>query len=120
LTGTVKVNLDHLIDTSKENPKITALGVDPVSQDMWAGIGPTLAHFDKNGDYLGDYFIATLEGAPVRASAIIVEPERLIVATDTRGVYEFARASATSRSSLPAAIITQPKPQPKPQSTPQQ
>jgi hypothetical protein len=108
LTGTVKANLDHIIDTSKENPKITALGVDPVSQDMWAGIGRTLAHFDKNGDYLGDYFIATPEGALVRASAIIVEPDRLIVATDARGVYEFARASTTGRSSLPAAIFTQP------------
>jgi hypothetical protein len=116
LTGTVKVNLDHIIDTSKENPKITALGVDPVSQDVWTGIGRTLAHFDKNGDYLGDYFIATPEGALVRASAIIVEPERLIVATDARGVYEFARASPTSRSWLPAAIITRPNPQ----STPEQ
>ena len=112
LTGTVKVNLDHFVDTSKENPKITALGVDPVSQDMWAGIGRTLAHFDKNGDYLGDYFIATPEGALVRASAIIVEPDRLIVATDARGIYEFARASASSRQSLPAAIISQPKQQP--------
>jgi hypothetical protein len=120
LTGTVKVNLDHIIDTSKENPKITALGVDPVSQDMWAGIGRTLAHFDKNGDYLGDYFIATPEGALVRASAIIVEPDRLIVATDARGVYEFARASTTGRSSLPAAILTQPAAQQKLQATPQQ
>jgi hypothetical protein len=126
LTGTVKVNLDHFVDTSKENPKITALGVDPVSQDMWAGIGRTLAHFDKNGDYLGDYFIATPEGALVRASAIIVEPDRLIVATDARGVYEFARASASGRSSLPSAIISQPKPpaqqtpQPKSQGATQQ
>ncbi|MGB8542878.1 MAG: hypothetical protein WCD49_14710 [Candidatus Acidiferrales bacterium] len=119
LTGTVKVNLDHFVDTSKENPKITALGVDPVSQDMWAGIGRTLAHFDKNGDYLGDYFIATPEGALVRASAIIVEPERLIVATDARGIYEFARAGASDRSSLPSAIISQPNP-PAPQTTPQQ
>ncbi len=111
LTGTVKVNLDHIIDTSKENPKITALGVDPVSQDMWAGIGRTLAHFDKNGDYLGDYFIATPEGALVRASAIIVEPDRLIVATDARGIYEFARAGATAHSSLPTAIIAPSKPE---------
>jgi hypothetical protein len=111
LTGTVKVNLDHIIDTSKENPKLTALSVDPVSQDMWAGIGRTLAHFDKNGDYLGDYFIATPEGALVRASAIIVEPDRLIVATDARGIYEFARASANGHSSVPTAIINQPRPE---------
>jgi hypothetical protein len=56
----------------------------------------------------------------VRASAIIVELDRLIVATDARGVYEFARASTTARSSLPAAIITQPTPQQKQQATPQQ
>jgi hypothetical protein len=44
----------------------------------------------------------------------------LIVATDARGVYEFARASTTGRSSLPVAILTQPAAQQKLQATPQQ
>jgi hypothetical protein len=116
LTGTVKVNLDHIIDTSKDKPAITAVGVDPVTQDVWAAIGRTLAHFDKNGNYLGDYFIATPEGAFLHASAIIVEPDRLIVASD-RGVYEFARSGGPAHSAAPPPIVA---PKGKPQASRQQ
>jgi hypothetical protein len=117
LTGTVKVNLDHLAPSSDDKPAITAVGVDPVSQDIWAAIGRVLVHFDKNGDYLGDYYIATGEGAPLRASAIIVEPDRLIVASDSRGVYEFPRSNGPASHTSPASLGTQQTPQ---QPTPQQ
>jgi hypothetical protein len=114
LTATVKVNLDQFVDTSMDKPVITALGVDPVTLDVWAGIGRVLAHFDKNGNYLGDYFIATPEGALIRASAIIVEPDRLIVASDSRGVYEFARSGGPVQSAVPRIIVTQPADQKNP------
>ena len=118
LTGTVKVNLDHIGGASDDKPVITAVGVDRVSQDIWAAIGRVLVHFDKNGDYLGDYYMATPEGAPLRASAIIVEADRLIVASDSRGVYEFPRSdSSASHSWAPGSVGTQRTPQ---QSTPQQ
>lgn len=118
LTGTVKVNLDHPPNSSDDKPLITAVGVDRVSQDIWAAIGRVLVHFDKNGDYLADYYLATSDGAPLRASAIIVEPDRLIVASDSRGIYEFPRSDASaSHSSGPSSIATQPAPQ---QSKPQQ
>jgi hypothetical protein len=117
LTGTVKVNLDHLVGSSGEKPLITAVGVDHVSQDIWAAIGRVLVHFDKNGDYLGDYYMATPDGAPLRASAIIVEPDRLIVASDSRGIYEFPRSGASaSRSVVTGSLGTQ---HPAQQSTPQ-
>jgi len=118
LTGTVKVNLDRIAGASDDKPAITAVGVDRVSQDIWAAIGRVLVHFDKNGDYLGDYYIATPEGGPLRASAIIVEADRLIVASDSRGVYEFPRSdSSVSHTSAPGSVGTQPAPQ---LSTPQQ
>jgi hypothetical protein len=108
LTGTVKVNLDHFAPGSDDKPIITAVGVDPVSQDIWAAIGRVLAHFDKNGAYLGDYYITTPEGNPVHASAIIVEPDRLIVASDSRGVFEFARPDIrASRSSATGFVVPQ-------------
>src|ERR1700735_586181 len=117
LTGTVKVNLDRLPSSSDDKPLITAVGVDRVSQDIWAAIGSVLVHFDKNGDYLGDYYMATPEGAPLRASAIIVEPDRLIVASDSRGIYEFPRSGASaSHSVVTGSRGTQPPAQ---QSTPQ-
>jgi hypothetical protein len=108
LTGTVKVNLDHTVASSDDKPIITAVGVDPVTQDIWAAVGKVLVHFDKNGSYLGEYFIATPEGAPLRVSAIIVEPDRLLVASDSRGVYEFTRFDRkSSRASVRAAVVPQ-------------
>jgi hypothetical protein len=115
LTGTVKVNLDHTVPSSQDKPVITAVGVDPNSQDIWAAVGKVLVHFDKNGSYLGEYFIATPEGAPLRVSAIIVEPDRLIVASDSRGVYEFTRFDRNApRSRLRGAVLPPQGPQQNP------
>jgi len=109
LTGTVKVNLDHFAAESDDKPIITAVGVDPASQDMWVAIGRVLAHFDKNGSYLGDCYITTPEGNPLHASAIIVEPDRLIVASDARGIFEFTRPDLhAARSSTVQGAVAQP------------
>ncbi|MFY9804476.1 MAG: hypothetical protein WA211_03235 [Candidatus Acidiferrales bacterium] len=108
VTGSVKVNLDHPVPSSTDKPVLTAVGVDPVSRDIWAAIGKVLVHFDKNGNYVAEYFIATPEGAPLHVSAIVVEPDRLIVASDSRGIYEFTRFDRnTSRSSVRAAVAPQ-------------
>ena len=110
MTGTVKVNLDHFARESDDKPIITAVGVDPASQDMWVAIGRVLAHFDKNGGYLGDYYITTPEGNPLHASAIIVESDRLIVASDARGIFEFTRPDlhAAARGATPQGTVAQP------------
>jgi hypothetical protein len=94
VTATVKVNLDRKSVDPDEKLAITAVGVDAVSQDIWEGLGKVLVHFDKSGGYMGTYFIATPDGAPLRASAILVEPDRLIIASETQGIYEFARPDA--------------------------
>jgi hypothetical protein len=107
-TGTVKVNLDHFASGSDEKPVITAVGVDPATQEIWVAIGRLLAHFDKNGAYLADYFIVTPEGTPLHVSAIVVEAGRLVVASDARGIFEFARPDVrSSRAAMPDAIIPQ-------------
>lgn len=104
-TGTVKLNLDHFAADSTDKPVITAVGVDPANQEIWAAIGKVLVHFDKSGRYLGEYYIVTPEGTSLRASAIVVEPDKLIIASDVRGVYEFTRLD---RRAAPKATV-QPK-----------
>jgi hypothetical protein len=101
-TGTVKLNLDHFAADPTDKPVITAVGIDPATQEIWAAIGKVLVHFDKLGRYMGEYFIVTPEGTSLRASAIVVEPDRLIVASDSRGVYEFARLD---RRAAPKAAL---------------
>jgi hypothetical protein len=95
-TATVKVNLDPDFLIADEKPTITAVGVDPQTQEMWASVGKALLHFDKSGNLLDSYLIATPDGAALRAKAIVVEPGRLIIASDPRGIFVFERPDLTA------------------------
>ncbi len=90
--ASVKVNLDKP-EPSKDvaKNKITAIGVDRATQEIWVAMGSTLVHFDKDGNQLDSYPLTTPQGEPLTASAIEVESDRLLVASDAHGIYEFAR-----------------------------
>jgi hypothetical protein len=100
-TATVKVNLDKRELADNEKPVISAVGVDPQTQDIWASIGRAFVHFDKNGTLLDTYFIAAPDGAILRASAIVVEADRILVAADPWGVFEFARPDVFATPAAP-------------------
>ena len=70
---------------------VSALGVDPNSQEIWLAFGDLLLHFDRDGRRIdGDhtYIVPRTSFAP---SFIFVEPERLLLGSDPLGIYEFAR-----------------------------
>ncbi len=91
LTASVRVNIGDLGGNAEGRPVITAVGVDPVTHEIWAGIGDTLVHFSKTGDPLEMYLLTIKGGAPLKAKAVLVEPGRILIAADPRGVFEFAR-----------------------------
>jgi hypothetical protein len=70
---------------------LTAFGVDPVSGDMWFGLHNTIVHFDKDGIRRSEYQVWTPKGAPLDATVILVEEDRLLIGSDPLGVYEFRR-----------------------------
>ncbi len=70
---------------------VSALGVDPASQEVWAAVGDVLLHFDKDGNRLASYRTATSDGAPLEPIAILVEPDRILLAADPLGIFDFAR-----------------------------
>jgi hypothetical protein len=72
-------------------PVINALGVDPQSQEIWVALGDELVHFDRDGIRHTSYRSYTVEGARVEPVAILVEADRLILAADPLGIFEFAR-----------------------------
>ena len=72
-------------------PVINAFGVDPVSQDVWMATGDLLSHFDKSGVFAASYRTASANGTRLEPSAILIEPERILLASDPVGVYEFSR-----------------------------
>ena len=78
-------------------PIVTAVGVDPATQEIWVALGGLLLHFDRAGDRRASYRTFTPEGARLEATAILVEPDRLLLAADPLGIYEFPRPDKTLR-----------------------
>ncbi len=105
ITATARVNLGDLGGSSEEKPQITAVSVDPSTQEMWAGIGNTLVGFSKDGSPIGIYYLTMTGGAPLKPSAVLVEPDRFLVAADPWGIFEFDRPDRSHLvdHSVPAA-----------------
>ncbi len=79
-------------------PVIHALGVDRASQQVWATIGDMLLHFDRDGNLLDIYRVATTQGAALQPVGILVEPDRILLVADPAGIYEFTRPDKTQPS----------------------
>jgi len=77
--------------TPQLKPLITAVGVDATTQEIWVALGGLLVHFDREGARRGTYRTYTPEGARLEATAILVEADRLLLAADPLGIYEFSR-----------------------------
>jgi hypothetical protein len=76
---------------TRVKPVIHALGVDGASQQVWAAIDDMLLRFDRDGNLLDIYRVATTQGAALQPVGILVEPDRILLVADPAGIYEFAR-----------------------------
>ncbi len=81
--------------TPSLRPIVTAIDVDQETQEIWVALGGLLLHFDRDGGPRGSYRTYTPDGARLQATAILVEPNRLLLAADPLGVFEFARPDKT-------------------------
>src|SRR5271170_1157108 len=72
-------------------PVIHALGVDRASQQVWATVQDMLLRFDRDGNLLDIYRVATTEGAALQPVGMLVEPDRILLVANPAGIYEFAR-----------------------------
>jgi len=105
-TSRVRVNLGDLGGGSGEKPVITAMAADPETHEIWAAMGGALVQFSREGDPVGVYY-PTISGATLlKPVALLVEPERILVAADPWGIFEFARPDkpqASARHAVTAA-----------------
>ncbi len=85
------LKLDRHTEVPVTKPVINAIGVDPATQEIWTAIGNALLHFSSDGNRLLTYRTVTKEGARVEPKAILVEPDRLLLAADPIGIFEFVR-----------------------------
>jgi hypothetical protein len=96
--ATVRVALDDPSKRTGEKPVITAVGVDPETQDVWTAVSDMLVHLDKNGLRLDSYYAVISEGTSLKITSILVEPDRILIASDPWGIYEFPRPDRPSPS----------------------
>jgi len=87
----IKRQDEHRAGTPQFKTILNALGVDPESHHIWLATGNVLLHFDAEGTRLATYRCYTDEGARLEPIAILVEPGRLLLASDPLGIYEFTR-----------------------------
>jgi hypothetical protein len=91
VTVSMRVNLGDLGGGGESKPAITAVVVDPVTHEIWAGVGDALVHFNKSGDPMEMYYLTMKGGGSLKATAVLVESDRILVAGDPWGIFEFAR-----------------------------
>lgn len=103
MTAGVRINLDKPVRDPNDKPVFTALAIDPDTQNVWAAIGDSLVLFDKTGSRLAVFTLVNDGNVPMRPSAILVERNRLIVAVDPWGIFQFARPDAYLSPALRSA-----------------
>jgi hypothetical protein len=67
------------------------VGLDSGTGEVWLAIGGRLLRFGPDGSERGSYLIFTHENARLEASALLIEPARIVVASVTLGVFELPR-----------------------------
>ncbi len=80
-------------------PAIRALGADPITQELWIAIGDELVHFDKDGNRRAAYRTSTKDGVRIEPSAILVEHDRILIASASLGIFDFALPERQSPAS---------------------
>jgi hypothetical protein len=66
---------------------------------VWAAIGNSLLHFNKDGGRLPTFRTVTKDGARIEPKAILIEADRILLAADPIGIFEFARPDKIPASS---------------------
>src|SRR5579862_7254151 len=70
---------------------ISAVGVDPQTQELWISIGTLLMRFDKDGQRISSFRTFLPHGGRLEPSQILVEAERILIGADPQGIYEFPK-----------------------------
>jgi sugar lactone lactonase YvrE len=70
---------------------ISAMGVDPETQELWLALGNLLMHFDSSDTNTGSARTYTVTGARMVPSFILPEKDDLLLGNAEFGIYEFSR-----------------------------
>lgn len=91
--GTMRLGLQitRRVVVPDSKPIIDAIGVDPVSSDVWAVVGNDLVHLDRSGELDETYCLSTSGDSAVKFTTIVVEPSRILLGSDPFGIFAYPR-----------------------------
>jgi hypothetical protein len=72
-------------------PILTAIGVVRSTGEVWIALHNRLLRFDKDGYRKATYQLYTPDGTRLDANSIVVEKDRLLIGSDSLGIFEFER-----------------------------
>lgn len=75
---------------------ISAIGVDPTTQEIWLALGDLMVHMDRTGKETYSQRIATPSGVSLAPTFIFAEASRLLLGSDTLGIYEAPRIASVA------------------------
>jgi hypothetical protein len=70
---------------------LTAITVDRSSGEVWVALHHALLQFDKDGNGTASYLLYTPQGSPLEVTSLLVNKERILIGSESLGVYEFLR-----------------------------
>ena len=88
------------VQSTPEKPMIRAVSVDAETSEVWASIGNELLHFDKDGNRRAAYLLSTKQGARIEPVVLLIEHDRILVADDPNGIFDFALPEPRHAESL--------------------
>jgi hypothetical protein len=93
-----KITIEQGAAPASTKAAIQALATDPESDEVWVGIFDELVHIDKDGNRRATYRTSTQEGTRIEPSALLIEHNRILVADDELGIFDFPLPERLARS----------------------
>jgi hypothetical protein len=85
-------------ETPHLKPSLGAIGVDAETQRVWLAITNEVLLFAADGQLLVTYRLYTADGVRIEPNSIQVERDRIVMSSDTLGVFEFPRPDKSIKS----------------------
>ena len=84
-----KITIEQGATPASTKAAIQALATDPESDEVWVAIFDELVHIDRDGNLRAAYRTSTQEGARIEPRAILVEHNRILIADEELGIFDF-------------------------------
>jgi hypothetical protein len=95
-----KITIEQGATPASPKAAIQALATDPESDEVWVAVFDELVHIDQDGNRRAAYRTSSPEGARIEPRALLIEHDRILIADDELGIFDFAlpeRLPAASR-----------------------